>query len=44
MEPFIKPSIYNFLLVCHCNYSSSTYRFRVIWRYKTSWPWNPSQG
>jgi len=31
---------YDFLLVRHCNYSSILYRFRVIWRWIISWPWN----
>jgi len=32
--------MYDFLLVCHCNYSSILYRLRVIWRWTISWPWN----
>jgi len=30
----------DFLLVCHCNYSSILYHFRVIWHWIISWPWN----
>ena len=32
--------LYDFLLACHCNYSSILYHFRLIWRWITSWPWN----
>jgi len=31
---------YDFLLVRHHKYSSILYRFRVIWRWIISWPWN----
>ena len=30
--------MYDFLLVCHCNYSSILYNLRVIWRWIISWP------
>jgi len=33
-------TIYNFLLVRHCKYSSSWYLFWAIWRWIISWPWN----
>jgi len=33
-------SLYDFLLVRHCNYSCILYRLRVIWRWIMSWPWN----
>jgi len=32
--------LYDFLLVCHCKYSSIWYRFWVIWRWMILWPWN----
>jgi len=32
--------IYDFLLVSHCKYSCTLYRFLVIWRWIISWPWN----
>ena len=32
-------TMYDFLLVRHCNYSSILYRLRVIWRRILSWPW-----
>jgi len=35
--------MYEFLLVRHCNYSSSLYRLRVIGRWILSWPWNVGQ-
>jgi len=38
MEPFDR--LYDFLLVCHYNYSSELYHFRVIWHWVLSWPWN----
>jgi len=34
-----KSCVYVFILVCHCNYSSILYHFRVIWRWIISWPW-----
>ena len=36
-------SIYDFLLVRYCKYSSIVYRFWVIWRRIMSWPWNLGQ-
>jgi len=33
-------TMYDFLLVRRCNYSSIWYHFRVIWRWIISWPWN----
>ena len=36
----LKVGRFDFLLVSHCNYSSILYRFRVIWRWIISWPWN----
>jgi len=32
MTPFSRP--YDFLLVCHCNFSDIVYNFGVIWRSK----------
>ena len=40
----IRQIVYNFLLVCHCKYSSVLYHFRVTWRWKMSWLWWVSQG
>jgi len=36
----VRQSMYDFLLVRHCNYSFILYRLRVIWRWILSWPWN----
>jgi len=36
----VRWTIYNFLSVCHCKYSSILYRFWVIWRWIISWLWN----
>ena len=36
----VRQSMYDFLLVRHCNYSSILYRLRVIWRWISSWPWS----
>jgi len=33
----VQQSMYDFLLVRHCNYFV---RLRVIWRWILSWPWN----
>ena len=36
--------MYDFLLVCHCNYSSILYYLRVIWHWIISWPENWLRG
>jgi len=36
----VRQTMYDFLLVWYCNYSSILYRLRVIWRWIISWPWN----
>jgi len=36
--------IYDFILVCQCKYSFIMYRFRFIWRWIISWPWNLVRG
>ena len=36
----VRETMYDFLLVRHCDYSSILYRLRVIWRWMISWPWN----
>ena len=36
----LRYSMYDFLLVRHCNYSSILYRLQVIWRWIISWTWN----
>jgi len=36
----VRQTMYDFLLVRHCNYSSILYRLRVIWRWIISRPWN----
>jgi len=40
----VRQTMYDFLLVRHCNYSSILYRFQVIWRWIISWPWNLARG
>jgi len=40
----VRQTIYDFLLVRHCNYSSILYRLRVIWRWVLLWPWNAGIG
>jgi len=36
----VRQTMYDFLLVHHCNYNSILYCLRVIWRWIISWPWN----
>jgi len=43
LEILVWQTMYNVLLVRHCNYSSILYHFRVIWRWVISWPWNLAQ-
>ena len=40
----VRQTIYDFLLVRHCRYSSTLYRFWVIWRWIILWPWNLVRG
>jgi len=39
----VRQTMYDFLLVRHCDYSCILYRLRVIWRWIISWPWNRGQ-
>ena len=38
-----RQTMYDFLLVCHCDYSSILHRLCVIWRWLISWPRNLGQ-
>jgi len=39
-----RESIYDFVLVGYCKYSSILYHFWVIWHWVISWPWNLGRG